>query len=122
MNMNNMDNLAERSNTDDFLDNNQGFLNEGGEEFNNQNKLINHLEDINEQFYDLVQRVKKIEMENKYLNKQLELEKNKNKKIPPNNLQIFENSINQGKILLNDIKKKNAQLTEKIEIIIITIK
>jgi chromosome segregation ATPase len=79
-----------------------------------QQKLINNIEDINEHFIDLEQKFNSIEIENKNLKKELANEKKKNRNIPPNNFKIYENSINQGKILLEDVKKKNAKLQEKI--------
>ena len=107
MNMNNIN--------DEFMGSDgQGELEYQSSNSLTQQKLINNIEDINEHFMDLEQRFNSIEIENKNLKKELSNEKKKNLKIPPNNIKIYENSINQGKILLEDVKKKNAKLIEKI--------
>jgi chromosome segregation ATPase len=101
---------------------NDGYIESDGQEeihYQNKNsltqqKLINNIENINEHFIDLEEKFKSIEIENKNLKKELANEKKKNRNIPPNNFKIYENSINQGKILLEDVKKKNAKLQEKI--------
>ena len=82
------------------------------DDLNNRELMIN---DINEHFMDLQQRFEYLGNENKQLKRQLAIEKNKNKKIPPNKLKILENSINQGKILLDKTKKKNAELIKDYE-------
>jgi ribosomal protein L36 len=101
---------------------NDGFIESDGQEeihYQNKNsltqqKLINNIENINEHFIDLEEKFKSIEIENKNLKKELANEKIKNRKIAPNNKNIYENSIIQGKIIIEDVKKKNNKLIEKI--------
>ena len=110
---NNIDTFNDISETRDInnINNNNGELIYQNNNSLTQQKLINDIEDINERFIDL----DIFEIENKNLKKELLIEKKKNRKIPPNNIKIYENSINQGKILLEDVKKKNAKLREIID-------
>ena len=124
--LNKMNDLYFMNNNQNALKNinnmNDGFIESDGQgEINYQNnnsltqqKLMNNIEDINEHFIDLEQKFKSIEIENKNLKKELENEKKKNRRIAPNNKNIYENSIIQGKIIIENVKKKNDKLIEKI--------
>ena len=101
---------------DEFIESDgQGEMNYQNNNSITLQKIMNDIEDINEHFIDLEQRFKSIEIVNKNLQKELANEKQKNRKIVPNNKNIYENSIIQGKIILEDIKKKNDKLIEKIK-------
>jgi hypothetical protein len=116
--MNNNQNVLKNDNNmnDEFIESDgQGEMNYQNNNLLTQQKLMNNIEDINEHFIDLEQKFKSIEIENKNLKKELANEKQKNRKIVPNNKNIYENSIIQGKIILEDIKKKNDKLIEKIK-------
>ena len=101
---------------DEFIESDgQGEMNYQNNNSITLQKIMNDIEDINEHFIDLEQRFKSIEIVNKNLQKELANEKRKNRKFVPNNKNIYENSMIQGKIILEDIKKKNDKLIEKIK-------
>ena len=77
--------------------------------------LLQHVNEINQKFSELERDFKSLEIQNQQLKMQLKVEQSKNKNIMPNDIKIYENSINQGKIFLEDIKKKNAELKKKIK-------
>ena len=141
--MNNINNINNNNinedieNSDPNMELNQGFDAEYGQDdeeglmnqninannfiYNNannnveQNQMLLRVNDINQRFSELTRDFKSLEKQNQQLKMQLKYEQSKNKDIKPNDIKIYENSINQGKIFLEDIKKKNAELKNKIK-------
>ena len=93
--------------------NNENIINNNNNEIMNQ-KLMEHINEINQRFYELEKEFKFMEKQNKELKMKLKYEQLKNKELKPSDIKIYENSINQGKIFLEDIKKKNTVLKKKI--------
>jgi hypothetical protein len=77
--------------------------------------LIQHVNEINQKFSELERDFKSIEKQNQQLKIRLHNEQQKNKELKPNDIKIYENSIKQGKIFLNDIKKKNSEMKSQIK-------
>ena len=117
MNMNNM-NIMNNMGMNNINTNDGLMSNEGELETDNQNNQIDKqnliINDIKKRFKNLNQKLSIIENDNNHLKKQLMIEKNKNKNILPDNRIILENSINEGKKLIDDVQKKNAKLKEKL--------
>ena len=76
---------------------------------------MNNINDINQRFAELEKEFNSLEKQNKILEKQLVYEKMKNKNNSPNDIQIYLNSIKQGKIFLENSKKKNIELQKTIK-------
>ena len=114
LNNNNIDN-----NFDNNIDNNFGNINELNEDNINYNNDVNQYNTNNNDFGD----INDIESMKLYIinleNKCSALEK-ENKMLKQNNnpnYGIIENSIKQGTILLDDVKRKNFNLNKKIKIL-----
>ena len=123
-NMNlNMNNYESIENDLNYMNNNNINLNEDyfkneGLEVNeneiNELNIINNIRDINIKIVGIEKKFKKVEEENKNLKQQLEYETIENRNIASNKVQIYENCLKQGKLLMDDFKNKNAKLYSKI--------
>ena len=105
--MNDINNMNDMNN----INNNMIKNNENNVE--NQ-QLMEHIEEINGRFFDLEKEFKFLEKENKELKRQLQYEKMKNREMKPNDFLIYDNTLKQGKLFLEDQKKKNAELKKII--------
>ena len=81
----------------------------------NQQMLLQYVNEINQKFSQLERDFKYVEKQNQQLRNKLKYEQQKNKDLKPNDIMVYENYINQGKVLLNDIKKKNSELKSHIK-------
>ena len=92
---------------------NNNMINNNENNVENQ-QLMEHIEEINGRFFDLEKEFKFLEKENKELKRQLQYEKMKNREMKPNDFLIYDNTLKQGKLFLEDQKKKNAELKKII--------
>ena len=106
------ENFMEQNMNDNMILNNNNNINNNYYYKNQQ--LIGHIKDINERFGELEKEFKSLEKQNKQLQIQLNNEKMKNRDIKPNDILIYENTINKGKMFIEEEKKKNAVLKNTI--------
>ena len=92
---------------------NNNMLNNNENNIENQ-QLMEHIEEINGRFFDLEKEFKFLEKQNKELKKELKFEKMKNREMKPNDFLIYDNTLKQGKLFLEDQKKKNSELKKII--------
>ena len=101
------------NNMNDMNNINNNMINNNENNVENQ-QLMEHIEEINGRFFDLEKEFKFLEKENKELKRQLQYEKMKNREMKPNDFLIYDNTLKQGKLFLEDQKKKNAELKKII--------
>jgi chromosome segregation ATPase len=94
-------------------DMNNNMINNNENNVENQ-QLMEHIEEINGRFFDLEKEFKFLEKQNKELKRQLQYEKMKNREMKPNDFLIYDNTLKQGKLFLEDQKKKNVELKKII--------